>query len=150
MSVSYHEKRCRWPSPCKCEILHVGLIHVDNSLDPQPGATTSAKERRSLPRFFFVATAQIADPDSTVRVTTRISEISRNGCYVDSINSMPVGTLLNIRIERDQGTFVTNGKIIYVHERIGMGVLFLDPAPDQLQLLDLWLSELPPASNISK
>jgi len=48
-----------------------------------------------------------------------------------------------VRISRDQGTFVTKGKIIYVHERIGMGVVFLDPLKEQLQILDSWLAELP-------
>jgi len=45
-----------------------------------------------------------------------------------------------------QGTFVTKGKIIYVQERIGMGLEFLDTPKDQLQILDSWLAELPPAA----
>ena len=38
---------------------------------------------------------------------------------------------------------MTKGKIIYAHERMGMGVAFLGPLPDQLQILDSWLAELP-------
>jgi len=37
---------------------------------------------------------------------------------------------------------VTKGEIIYVHEGFGMGVVFLDPSKDQLQILDSWLAEL--------
>ncbi len=62
---------------------------------------------------------------------------------MDTLNALPVATLLNVRISRDQGTFVTKGKIIYVDERIGMGVVFLDPPKDQLEILDAWLLELP-------
>jgi hypothetical protein len=76
----------------------------------------------------------------------RVTEISRTGCYVDIMNTLPVGTLLNVSISCDQGTFVTRGKIVYVQERIGMGVVFLDPPKDQLEILDSWLAALPPAA----
>jgi hypothetical protein len=72
-------------------------------------------------------------------------EISRSGCYVDILNVLPVGTLLNLRITCDQGTVVLRAKILYVHEGIGMGVIFLDPPKDQLEILDSWLATLPPA-----
>jgi len=40
----------------------------------------------------------------------------------------------------DGQSFVTNGKVIYVHEEIGMGVLFVDSAEEQLEILDSWLA----------
>ena len=81
-----------------------------------------------------------------MRLSGRVSEISRNGCYVDILNTLPVGTLFKMQIVRDSGTFTTKGKIIYVHERIGMGVEFIDPPPDQLKVLDFWLTEFSAAS----
>jgi len=47
-----------------------------------------------------------------------------------------------VRISRDQGSFESPGKIIYVQERMGMGLAFLDTPPDQLKTLDSWLTEL--------
>ena len=44
----------------------------------------------------------------------------------------------------DEGTFETKAKILYVHERIGMGIQFLDTSKDQLDILDSWLTKLPP------
>jgi hypothetical protein len=96
-----------------------------------------------VPRYTFIATTELTDSASAMRLSGRITEISRQGCYVDTLNALPVATLLNVRISRDQGTFVTKGKIIYVDERIGMGVVFLDPPKDQLEILDAWLLELP-------
>jgi hypothetical protein len=58
---------------------------------------------------------------------------------VEILNALPPGTLFNVKIVRDQGTFVTKGKVIYVHERIGMGVAFVDPTKDQLEIVDSWL-----------
>jgi hypothetical protein len=99
-----------------------------------------------VPRYTFVATAEITDSLSAIKLSGRVAEISRKGCYVDILNALPVGTLLDLRISREEGTFVTKGKIVYVQERIGMGVVFLDPPGDQLQILDSWLAELPPAA----
>ena len=76
----------------------------------------------------------------------RITEVSRQGCYVDILNALPVGTVLDLQIDCDQGTFSTKGGIIYVHPGIGMGVAFLEPSEDQLKVLDSWLATLSPAT----
>ena len=116
------------------------------------GTTTGSgepyREKRAVPRFMFIATVDIIEPISEVHISGRISEISRKGCYVDIMMPPPPGTMLKVRIYRDAGAFETNGKIVYIHERIGMGVAFLDTPEDQLKVLDTWLAELPPASEI--
>ncbi len=99
-------------------------------------------EQRRIPRYNFVATTEMTDEATTACLAGRISEISRRGCYVDILNTLPVGTELKVQIFRDAGTFTTRGKIIYVHEQIGMGIVFIDPPEDQLKLLDSWLAEL--------
>jgi hypothetical protein len=61
-----------------------------------------------------------------------------------------MGTDLDVRISRDQVTFVTKGKTLYIHieEEIGMGIAFLDPPEEQLQILDSWLAELPSSASL--
>jgi hypothetical protein len=103
-------------------------------------------ERRKVPRYTFVATAELTDSASGIKLSGRVTEISRKGCYVDILNPLPEGTLLDVRISREQGTFVTKGKTIYIQEQIGMGVLFLDTPMEELQILDSWIAELPPAA----
>jgi hypothetical protein len=94
---------------------------------------------------------EIVESTSQTCIEGKIREISRKGCYVDSLNPFPIGTLLNLVISRNQGSFATKGKVIYVHEGFGMGVVFLDPIHDQLEILDYWLAEhlvaLTPCSN---
>lgn len=99
-------------------------------------------QRRTVPRYNFVATAEMTDDATAACLAGRISEISRKGCYVDILNTLPVDTVLNVQIFRDAGTFTTKGKIIYIHQQMGMGIAFIDPAPDQLKVLDAWLAEL--------
>jgi PilZ domain len=100
------------------------------------------REQRSVPRYTFIASAEISEPTSELRIAGRISEISRKGCYVDLLNTLPVSTPINLRITRDSGTFSTPAKIIYVQEAMGMGVAFEDPPEEQLRILDSWLAEI--------
>lgn len=113
-----------------------------------PNSTSPNESRRKSPRYDFVATSVLTDPVNAIRLSGRVTEISRNGCYVDALNALPVGTVLNLQISCDQGTFSTKGSIIYVHPRIGMGVAFLDPPEEQLKILDAWLAGLAPAKNL--
>jgi PilZ domain len=119
------------------------MMTLGNSPASPSDSVAAYRQQRTVPRYIFVATTELTDFASAIKLMGRVTEISRKGCYVDILNALPVGTSLNVRILRDQGAFVTKGKIIYVHERIGMGVVFLDPAQDQLQILDCWLVELP-------
>lgn len=110
------------------------------------GTTTNSgqpyREKRSVPRYMFIATADIVEPTNDVHMSGRISEISRKGCYLDILNTLPVGTEIKVQVTRDQGSFETPGKIIYVQEGMGMGVAFIEPAADQLEVLDSWLAEI--------
>jgi len=99
-------------------------------------------ERRAVPRYGLIATAELLEPTSGVRISGRISEISRKGCYVDLLNTLPVGTIIQVRISRDQGVFACSGRIIYIQEGMGIGVVFLDVPGEQLRVLDSWLAEL--------
>ena len=101
----------------------------------------SYRERRSVPRYGLIAQTEIVEPVSGLRISGRVSEVSHKGCYVDLLNTLPVQTVV-VRITRDQGTFVSPGKIIYAQEAMGMGVAFFDAAADQLKALDSWLTEL--------
>lgn len=110
--------------------------HQPNASGPPFG------QRRTVPRYSLIASAEVTEPRTDARMSGRISEISRKGCYVDLLNTLPVGTRVQLRVTRDQGAFATAARIIYVQEGIGMGLAFIDPPQDQLQTLDSWLAEL--------
>jgi PilZ domain len=118
---------------------------LGNSPDSRNRSATSQSERRKAPRYTFVATTVLTDVTSATKLKGKVMEISRSGCYVDILNALPVGTQLMVNISCDRGTLALKGKILYIHQGIGMGVVFLDPPADQLEILDSWLVELPPA-----
>jgi hypothetical protein len=98
--------------------------------------------RREVPRFSLIAVAVLREPESDTKISGRISELSRKGCYVDTLISLPEGTNLEVRISRDQGVFESLAKIIYVQSGMGMGLVFVNTADEQLKILDSWLDEL--------
>jgi hypothetical protein len=115
---------------------------MGNSPGSSTNSSSSSRKQRTVPRYSFVAMVEIIEPASETHISGRVAEISRKGCYVDILNTLPKGTLIRVRIVRDKGTFSSPGQIIYVQEQMGMGVAFVDPPPDQLRILDAWLNGL--------
>jgi hypothetical protein len=106
-------------------------------------------DRRQAPRYSLVAIAELTDPEEGRMISGKVTQISRNGCYVATPKTYPVGTSLKVIISRDQRTFVAKANIIHVQERMGMGLAFLDALDDQLRILDSWLAELPATSGLT-
>jgi hypothetical protein len=108
-------------------------------MDRMDTSSSPFRVKREVPRYALIVDVEVTEPGSGTRTSGRIAEISRKGCYIDILNTPPVGTPVNIVISKDQETFTTDGAIIYRQEGKGMGVGFKQPAPEQLRILDLWL-----------
>ena len=100
------------------------------------------REKRTVPRYSLIAHVEVIEPASDTHISGRVSEISRKGCYIDVMITLPPGTLIQLKVLRDQGTFFSKGKIIYAQECMGMGVAFLETTDDQMKVLYTWLAEL--------
>jgi hypothetical protein len=99
-------------------------------------------KRRSVRRCPLVATAQVTELSSGTLLSARTSELGLGGCYVDALNPFPSGTLVGLRILRDQGVFEANAKVVYCDPRFGMGLAFTEITPDQRSILETWLAEI--------
>jgi PilZ domain len=99
-------------------------------------------KQRSVRRCPLVASAEVTELSSGTLLSGRTSELGLGGCYVDSLNPFPNGTLIGLRILRDQGIFETKAKVVYCDPTFGMGLAFTDMAPDQRSLLEAWLTEI--------
>jgi hypothetical protein len=98
--------------------------------------------QRSVRRCPLVASAEVTDLRSGTRLSARISELGVGGCYVDALTPFPEGTLVKLRIVRDQGTFESSGKVVYTHANFGMGVAFTNVTADQRSILEAWIAEI--------
>jgi len=99
-------------------------------------------KRRSVRRCPFVASAEVTELGSAAQLSARTSELGVGGCYIDALNPFPKGTLVGLRILRDQGVFETKAKVVYCDPRFGMGLAFTEMTPDQRSLLEAWLAEI--------
>ncbi|MFY9530802.1 MAG: PilZ domain-containing protein [Candidatus Acidiferrales bacterium] len=107
-----------------------------------PDAGSRFGERRSVPRFAFIASLEIDEPLSNTRISGRVIEISQKGCCAEVANPLPVNSFIQLRIKRDEAAFETWARVIYDRQGVGMGFLFIRTAADQSKVLDTWLVEL--------
>ena len=99
------------------------------------------RERRRTPRYIFIASAELYEERTDVRVASRVSELSLHGCYLDMMNPFPAGTLVLLKIFADELTFQSKARIIYATPNVGAGVAFLDVEPKYDYILRRWLDE---------
>ena len=99
-------------------------------------------KQRSVRRCPFVASAEVTELGSGTVLSGRTSELALGGCYVDSLNPFPEGTLVGLRILRDQGVFETKARVVYRDPSFGMGLAFTEMTPDHRSLLEAWLTEI--------
>jgi PilZ domain len=104
--------------------------------------TREVANRRGAPRVTLVAEANITDIKTGTSFRARISELATKGCYLDVLNPLPDGSEVKVKITRDKGIFESMGKIVYNNPGMGLGVVFVDTAPEQQRILDGWVSEI--------
>ena len=112
----------------------------------KPTTEAQPANRRSVRRCPFVASAEVTELSSeTRRISGRTSELGLGGCYINTLDPFPKGTLVQLRILRGQRVFETKAEVVYsqsVHLNSGMGLAFKEMAPDQRSLLEDWLAEV--------
>jgi hypothetical protein len=104
----------------------------------QPATT----ERRRSPRHPFTAMAEAVELQSMARITGRTSDISRGGCYVDTMSPFPVGAALKLRLTYANRSFQCQAVVVYAHVGMGMGLAFTQAAADQVRILQEWIAEV--------
>ncbi len=98
---------------------------------------------REVPRFALMAEADVREVGGgSNRLHMRISEISAHGCYVDTLNPLPLSTIVQLYIDHNGVKCTLPGKVIYIHSGFGMGVMFGEMPADQRAILDGWLAQL--------
>jgi hypothetical protein len=98
--------------------------------------------QRREPRYPFVASAELLEENSGARMNSRISDLSLNGCYVDTVNPLPDGTLVHLRIFTETHSFEAPATVVYSHAFMGMGMKFREVQPKSEEVLRLWLPEV--------
>ena len=97
------------------------------------------QERRRTPRFSFIASAEVLAENAGSRLAARISDLSVSGCYVDTINPLSDGTLVQVKIFNDSQFFEAPATVVYSHTHLGMGLAFREVQANSQSVLQNWI-----------
>jgi hypothetical protein len=105
-----------------------------------PTADYSVK-RRSV-RHSFIDTAYFVEPRSEARAQARTSDLSLNGCYLETSNPLPAGTQVEVRLDLGGRAFKALGTVIHSQAHMGMGIEFTAMEPPDRGVLEDWVAQM--------
>ena len=99
------------------------------------------QERRSHQRSSMVAAIDLMDLGTGALSRGRISDLSLSGCYIDTLNPLPLGTSLDLWIQKGNEVLEARASVCTQHYGLGMGLKFDDLTRTQSSILSNWLIE---------
>src|SRR5258708_16731099 len=86
---------------------------VEEEKSPGPSAAPTGADRRIHPRYEFTAAVEVLAAESGARMETRVRDLSQQGCYVDTNNALPLGTVTDVRITKGAQLFEARARAGY-------------------------------------
>lgn len=108
----------------------VGICSVRGIMDP---------DRRRNVRFPFDASADLAEENTDKRMVAHVSELSLNGCFVQTANPFPNGTFVVVKIFTEGRFFEARATVASSQPKVGMRLAFRDVKPYFANVLKKWL-----------
>ncbi len=106
-----------------------------------PSLVLTGADRRVHPRYEFTAAVEVLAADSGARIETRVRDLSQQGCYVDTSDVLPLGTVTDVRIKKGAQRFEARARVVYSRATKGMGLVFTAIDAEPLRTLETWLAE---------
>jgi hypothetical protein len=107
--------------------------------DQAPSSNAIEAERRSAARPLFVASTEIIDVHTGERSRVRTADLSTRGCYIDTLNPLPLHSTVRLQIEKENETVQFQAKVVSSHLGSGMGLVFEPMTAQQRNTLAKWL-----------
>ena len=105
-------------------------------------ASTAPSERRCGTRSPFIAPVEMVEMGTGSRTKARTSDLSPQGCYVDTLNPLAVGAAVRLQIHRAGLVLDVLANVTSRHIGSGMGLEFEEITEPQKAVLQSWLGEL--------
>jgi hypothetical protein len=105
-------------------------------------ASTAPSERRCGTRSPFIAPVEMVEMRTGSRIQARTSDLSLQGCYIDTLNPLPVGAAVRLQIHRAGLTLDVLANVSSRHAGSGMGLVFGEITQTQRAVVESWLGQL--------
>ena len=92
---------------------------------------------RRCPRYPCSASAEVMW-EEMIEVT-RVTELSRYGCYLETSRPLVPGTRVTLRIFDENRLFEATASVLYSQPQLGMGVAFREVKSTFQTILEDWL-----------
>jgi len=91
------------------------------------------EDRRGEPRIPYVTEAFV---EHTRRASDRISDLSANGAFIETMNGLPVGSRFTFSFHLPEAEIRVSAEVRYNMAQIGTGVRFLDLSDEARSSID--------------
>lgn len=92
-------------------------------------------ERRRFPRQQCRIEAHVTSAEETARVSGEVTDLSLDGCYVETSSPFPMDSLINLSLGLAAASLRAAGKVRYSEKGRGMGIEFMAMNPDDFERL---------------
>lgn len=121
---------------------HASALPQPASTPVPAAASTAPHNRRCGTRSPFIAPVEMVEMRTGSRIQARTSDLSAQGCYVDTLNPLPVGAAVQLQIHRASMTLDVLANVSSRHAGSGMGLVFGEITETQRAVVESWLGEL--------
>ncbi len=111
--------------------------------DQQPSTSPLPRpERRRYPRYTVEVQIELRQEGSDVPMRLHTTDLSRNGCYVQLLLPLSVGTKVQATLWLDGYPVVMRGRVVTRHPQFGNGIMFLEFEADAEHQLTRYLDAI--------
>jgi PilZ domain len=104
--------------------------------------TLPHSERRQYPRYSAQVQIELRQDGSDVPLRMQTTDLSRGGCYVQLMMTMPIATYLNATLWLDGYPVHVRGRVVTRHPQFGNGIMFLEFRDNEEQVLARYLAAI--------
>lgn len=83
-------------------------------------------DRRRYPRHSVKVQIELREEGKDVPMRMSTTDLSRGGCYVELMMTMPVGTYVNAALWLNNCSIRVRGRVVTRHPQFGNGIMFLE------------------------
>jgi DNA-binding response OmpR family regulator len=118
------------------------LSRKQEEIGDQAATKSDLREHRYTPRYSFAADAEIVDLKSGARLSGVTSDVSLDGCFVCTRDSLEVGTRVRLTLKYKNQNVMMLAKVRVLKPKLGMGLQALEVDSISSETFVQWLDVL--------